>query len=391
MSTHKRPTRGDDGFVMVWFAIVMILLLAMGAFTIDILHGYSAAQEAQNAADAGSLAGVVVMPDFSQADPLAQQVSGNNIDGATITPQPTAQSNQLRVVVEKDIDTFFARVFGVDTMKVRRSAIAEYDAPKPLDLVLIIDRTGSMTTTDLNNAKDASRDVMSFLDPSREHLALGVLGPSSTTAGSPCPAATYGRLAAESAWYGPSATWIVAPYPAPAGTAGFVSDYQNPTSQIQRTISCLENNGFTDLGTPIDRAQAYFAAHGRPGAKRGIIFMTDGAANRPGTNPNPCGYAVTQANEAHAAGIDILTIGFGVQGALCEVDSAAPYRGADVTEVLADMASPINGTPADNDGCTDAENQDGDNFFCQPKTEDLSSVFVAAASQLAGRESRLVK
>ena len=52
------------------------------------------------------------------------------------------------------------------------------------------------------------------------------------------------------------------------------------------------------------------------------------------------------------------------------------------TGLLANMASPINGVAADDDGCTDTENTDGDNFFCQPKTGRPLHVFVTAGNQL---------
>ena len=60
------------------------------------------------------------------------------------------------------------------------------------------------------------------------------------------------------------------------------------------------------------------------------------------------------------------------------------------------MASPVKGVPAQDTDCTDAvkaaaENKDGDNFFRQPKSGDLSSVFLAAAGQLAGRLPRIVE
>ena len=39
-------------------------------------------------------------------------------------------------------------------------------------------------------------------------------------------------------------------------------------------------------------------------------------------------------------------------------------------------------TLSTDDGCIAAENTDGDNFFCQPRSEDLKSVFVTAVTQL---------
>ena len=122
--------------------------------------------------------------------------------------------------------------------------------------------------------------------------------------------------------------------------------------------------------------------------------MTDGAANLP--NSASCKYAFDQATNAKAAGIEMVTIAFGVGDDSCLDVSTSPYAngtpGDAVTGLLADMASPANAAPSDDDlGCTDAENADGDNFFCEPKSGDLSSVFVLAAGQLTQSTPRLIK
>jgi hypothetical protein len=242
--------------------------------------------------------------------------------------------------------------------------------------------------------KNASKALLGVLDPSNVNVALGTLGPSSTT--NVCTAnGTAGAIGLAS----PDeniGTWVASPFPG----ASPVNDYQNADgtintgSQIVKSINCLNTSGVgTDLGTPIQKAAAYFATYGRPGAQRAVILMTDGEANKPDSTPQPCKYAFDAATQAKAADIDLVTIGFGVENANCVKDLApSPYVNADVTQLLADMASPIQTVPADDDlGCTDAENQDGDNFFCEPKSGDLSSVFVLAASQLTESSPRLIK
>jgi hypothetical protein len=87
-----------------------------------------------------------------------------------------------------------------------------------------------------------------------------------------------------------------------------------------------------------------------------------------------------------ARGIELFTIGFGVVGDRC-VDVDGTYRNASAANLLADMAT----GPTTNNGCTDAENSDGDHFFCEPRSDSLTSVFRAAASQLLAGAVRLVQ
>ena len=123
---------------------------------------------------------------------------------------------------------------------------------------------------------------------------------------------------------------------------------------------------------------------GRNGVPKGIIFMTDGAANQP--NSRSCRYAADAAAAVKARGIELFTIGFGVVGDMC-VDVDGTYRNATAANLLADMAS----GPTVNNGCTDAENSDGDHFYCEPRSDSLTSVFRSATSQLLSGAVRLVK
>jgi hypothetical protein len=119
-------------------------------------------------------------------------------------------------------------------------------------------------------------------------------------------------------------------------------------------------------------------------------FMLDWAAVRvyyttPAPGLGPCNYANTQATLAKNAEIEIFTIGFGVESEIC-VESGTPYDNQPVTELLADMADDSEDDHGHcvNTSAADAENADGDHFFCEPRSADLSSVFTQAAVQLSG-------
>jgi Flp pilus assembly protein TadG len=129
-SRRRSRTRDEHGFVLVWFAFTIVLLMAVAAFVVDLMHGYSEAQRAQNAADAGALAGVVYMPEhLTEAQGLAEDVVDNNINGATTVAVQGDRPNQLQVTVSREFDTFFGGFVGAPTLRVTRSATAEYDPP----------------------------------------------------------------------------------------------------------------------------------------------------------------------------------------------------------------------------------------------------------------------
>jgi Flp pilus assembly protein TadG len=393
--------RNDErGIAALWMAITIFLMLAVAAIAVDLVNGLLQAQRAQNAADAASLSGVVYLPDAdaaaSNALDIARQNGFTNTGNTHISVTRTADYD-LKVEVKRTFNTFFARAIGFDSLTVRKSAVATYEPPQaqaaPLDLVVLLDRTSSMVTAPhvdaFNKLKVAANALFDSLDATRVHVALGLTGPSTTTT---CGGGGYGTATTNVG----SGLWMVAPNP----QALPVSDYHDLNSQIRRTITCMNtSNVGTNLGDPIARAVTYMQAWHTPGADQAILLMTDGEANEP--NNTSCTYANQNATVAKAAGIKLVTIGFGIEGNTCTSGAGenGAYMNQRVTQLLADMASPSDsGAPSDDDlACTSAgsdpipENQDDDNFYCVPKDQDLSEIFVQAVSTLtAKREPRLI-
>lgn len=399
---HVRNRHDNEhGVVAVWVALTMVVLLGFAGWAIDFSHWNDERAHMQKAADAAALAGAVYLPDDpAGAVAAAKSLAAKNGYASGVSATVLTNTNQLRVTINESVDNYFAQVIGVGPASLSKRAVSEYESPKPLDIVLILDRTGSMRNpvvdgkTPLQNVQEATRAVLGFLNPKNESIALGVLGPSAMlTACSGANAGAFGVYSGSDVTT-PGATWIAAPFPGAAPA----NDYQNADgtlnlgSQLVKTVNCLGYGNFTDLGDPVLAATTYLNTYGRPGAKRGIILMTDGAANRP-VGAQPCQYAENAAATAKAAGIQVLTIGFLSNSNKClpTDEVSGKYVGVEVTKLLANMASPIKGVPAQDNGCTAVENADGDNFFCQPKDGDIKAVFLQAVAQLAGRLPRIVE
>ena len=136
----RRSLQGDDerGFVILWMAIVLVLLLSVAAFAVDLVHAYVEGDRAQKAADAAALAGAVAIPTDQSvgfADSKARAVSLAEANGFTPTPgrvdvAPSVSGpNEMTVTVTSTIDTFFAKIMGFSHLTVHRKAVAEYDPP----------------------------------------------------------------------------------------------------------------------------------------------------------------------------------------------------------------------------------------------------------------------
>jgi Flp pilus assembly protein TadG len=135
-----RVCTDDGGFALTWFAIMLLVLIAMAGFGVDVWNWWYTSQKVQRAADAGALAGVTFLPaNFNSpaggpnAITTATGVIKQNgfIAGATTTVSVAqgAKSNQLDVSVSQTVNNNFTSLLGVRTTTISRKATAEFNAP----------------------------------------------------------------------------------------------------------------------------------------------------------------------------------------------------------------------------------------------------------------------
>lgn len=451
MHVLRRCSDDERGQILVLGALLLVVLLGMVAMVIDVGRFLRERQDVQNTVDAAALAGVQELPDSASAaeDIALEYALANDGEltaadveisfrcvvgdrdgdgqpdmsdvptvcdpggGAVFTCQGsvcasscsvTEKCNALVVESDKDVPFYFAPVLGQmvgNTGAINAAACRGScggNPTGPVDVVLIIDRTRSMSSSDLDNAKGGARAVLEFFDPDFQHVALAVLPQSRFD--DACASVSNANMTNPA-----SGDWLL---------VELSDDYQDPdgslneSSALVSTIDCLERApvpfgcwpGFicyqTNLGEPVKEARLHLGNEARDGIKQGIILFTDGEANLPGQpGPgNPCLYAYNQAHTAKTAfGVEIFTIGYGIDGARCTLDNGL-YDDVLATELLADMATESE-DDAGNGGCNtsaerDAENSDEDHFFCEARGDDLQPVFQAAAEAIT-KAPRLIR
>lgn len=129
---------GEGGFVMVFIALILTVMLVFAAFTIDFGSWYTRSAELKRAADAAALAGVVWMPEFDQAQQYALAtaakngfVNGQNNIVVSVDDIPN-NNRQLKVTItDTKAKQFFSRLL-TQKQYISRSSIAEYVMPVPL-------------------------------------------------------------------------------------------------------------------------------------------------------------------------------------------------------------------------------------------------------------------
>jgi len=141
----RRWRQEQTGVVLVMVGLMLPIFMGMVGFGVDFGWLFWNGIKIQHGADAAALAGVIYEPDdrasaYAEAIASAGENSYNSASGATtvspvdFTDDPTAveNPNQLRVTITHAVPTFFMRVFGLNTIDITKTAVAEYVLPLPL-------------------------------------------------------------------------------------------------------------------------------------------------------------------------------------------------------------------------------------------------------------------
>jgi hypothetical protein len=381
---------------------MLVVLLGFAALVIDVGYAYYAHRSLQASADAAALAGAQELPDASQAEVVAREYSssaGNKNEQDDISDVTTTVStkcinsipgcdpvNAVVVLEKAPTKTFFAGLLGIDTFKITaRSTACSPCGVKPLDIMMVLDRTGSMcqtssgasdpSCTDLNNAREGIKTFLQYLEPSTQWVGLTVLPPSSSK-GTRC------NTPNEAHYNSASSAYTV---------VGLSDDYsQNrllrTSSNLVSTINCQKGNGRTAYANALEAAQKELETNGRPDVKNVIVFLSDGAANTgptyyPTSSPyrrQPCRQGVTSAASIKAKGTLIYSIGYDLDAMGGGANKCTSYTGANESPAItaASAIQQIASSPAA--------------FFNKPSPGQLKSIFTEIAADLARGTSALI-
>jgi Flp pilus assembly protein TadG len=359
---NRRNLKDESGQVIVMSLIAMVILLAMTGFAVDFGHAYLVQRQLQAATDAAVLAGALELPteqaakdavnDFGPQVGSANELTASDNSGLTVTMRciqsapgcapGSGKYNAINVQSTSTVNTVFTKLVGLDSLKVHASATACSPCKgKPLDIMLVVDRTGSMCQitdpndptkvipdpyiagdasngipalgnpagcTDLVNAKNGMKTFLQRMDPTYDHVGLAIFPPASSLAANCAAPASYNTA---------TPTYTVVP---------LSSDYASSpgnlvnTSNLVSTIDCIRGGGSTAYARAIESAEAELnSSRARPGVQKVIIFLSDGAANTgPASAPlsyrqTPCHQGINSASVAKDT-MNIYTIGYDLDG-----------------------------------------------------------------------------
>jgi Flp pilus assembly protein TadG len=387
----------ERGQVFVFLAVTLVVLLGCAALVVDVGRAYLAKRHLQASADAAATAGALELPDPAQAESFALNYSGrdgakndNNklptvatsVETKCLSFAPCSPVNTVVVRQTTVVPTIFAKVLGINQFTIKATATAcSPCSSKPLDIMLVLDRTGSMcqtssgandpSCTDLNNARNGLLEFVQYMDPAIHKIGLAVFPPA-TSGGARCNTPASGNYNSTSAVY----------TVAPLATDYKIGQSLNNSSRLVSTIRCQQGGGSTAYADALEKAQAELtSSRGRPGVQNVIVFFSDGAANTGPTfysssspyRRQPCHQGVNSATTIKNAGTLIYSIGY---------DLDALNGGANICE---------NGVTGSNESpaitAYDAIRliaTNSDTFFNRLNPGDLTRVYTQIAAEIGG-------
>ena len=379
----RRPT-SQRGQTLPLLAIFLVVLCGAAALTIDVGRAWYAKRQLQASVDAAALAAAGDLPSGggSFAAIATDYLRKNPIQGTT----SVAGSVRTRCLANAaicdnvvDIDetvttpSIFGKVLGIGSYTISaHSSACNPCGEKPLDIVVVLDRTGSMgqggNPNKITNAKNGILGLLNFMDPNVVSIGLAVLPPVDSGA-TVCQAGT------RNSYNSASSKYLVVPLSNDYKSSGAL----NAASPLVSAVNCVQPGGSTGYAVAISAAESELAANGRPDADHVIIFLTDGAANigpayLAPTDPlltQPCHSGVNRAAAAKAAGTIVYTIGYALStGGGCSASAGGAETPAITpTQALSAMAS------------------DPTKFFNQPTTGQLDTIFQTIAAQISAQAS----
>ncbi len=451
----------------------MVFLLCCVGLVVDVGHAMLVQRQLQAGVDAAALAGVQHLPDAPMAESVAQQFGPtpgsknavNTVNNAVTTAKASCLAgvpgcnrrdggvNGITVDAHSTVPTWFGRIIGINEMKVSARATACSPCQvKPLDIMIVLDRTGSMCRTgsggyerpvcpDMKNARDGIKTFLSLMDPSTDKVGLALTPPVLDASwvssckmpngylpwtGTSNPNAPPGPNL-NGKFYGLDAYWP-SWIPSPQGSTPSLytvaslegadgipaDDYLvndpvlgwtlNPLSALVQRLDCAGAEGSTSYALAVEEAQHELDRNGRGNVQDIIVFLGDGAANsspmslptghwtnNPTNQARPCGTAVQSAGRVKAQGTIVYTIGYDLNGA-----------GTDYERCLRPDASGHQqaSTPANYEACGSwgcnaydairAMASSPLHFYNKPTPGQLNDIFRAIALDISGSQARLI-
>jgi Flp pilus assembly protein TadG len=400
----RKLCKNRRGSVAIMTAGILTGAAGLTALSVDVANVARAQRQLQNTADLSAMAGaanITAGTAIATANTYSAAASDKNASsGLTVTmasgypalrcftstgvPCSGGSSSANAVVVQQQatVPLYFAPIFGINSVQISATSTAGGGGGKPnaLDVMIILDTTASMNTSDSNcSISNATREdcavagVRSLLQgfwPSQDHVGLllfpGVNNSTSVgyeydCASSPTPtivaynASPIYKIISLSSDYKTSDTTTTL-----NTSSNLVKAARGGASGCTQGLTAVGGEG-TYYADAITAAQTDLTTNGRSGIQKVIILLSDGDASASsskmpsGKYNNQCQEAITAAQAATTAGTWVYSIAYGANtssSSSCSTDSPHISACSTMSSIASDSSKFYSDNSGGSGGCT---------------------------------------
>jgi Mg-chelatase subunit ChlD len=187
----RRIMDNQRGAFVVIFALSLLVLLGFVALGIEGGRWYLVRAELAKGVDSACLAGAKnISNPFVSPTTLAEEFGRENFQAGYVgSPQSGAgsvrftatmvETDKISVTGNVDATAILARIFGFDRIPVAAAGVAQ---KKEVEIMMILDRSGSMSGTKMTALKNAARNFLDFFADTQDKDKVGLIS-FATTAG----------------------------------------------------------------------------------------------------------------------------------------------------------------------------------------------------------------
>jgi uncharacterized protein YegL len=379
----------------------MLVMLLMCGAVLDLGNVYRVRIALQASADAAVAAAAASLPDTGAAKSAAHTKSSENggqnaipgvpdvvtsvVTDCSYSPVFCRPANTVHVTEVANVPTYFLALVHINTIKLTVKATAcSPCGGLPLDVMIVLDRSGSMSGQKLQHAKDGIKAFLGSMDPAISRVGLVAFQPRPGTNNCSTPFInSYNSSTAAYLFVALSDDYVTS-----GGTL-------NTGSALVSAVNCIRAGGSTAYANALDAAQAELDAHGHPGWQPVIILLSDGAANDgpnflPAASPyrtHPCAQSVAIAGASKSRDVLIYTIAYDLNGAGAQECFMAP--GAQVSPTVTAGSSDTPESPTITANQTLQQIASPGRYYAQPEPLQLVGIFDEISADIARGHSRL--
>jgi len=168
----RRFAKDEEGGIIVMTLVLLIVMLVVGGMAVDFMRFESRRAMLQSVADRSVLAAAELDQTLAPDEVVVDFFATQGFDGSIIgTPDvdPSGNSRSVSVNAEVDVNTFYLRLIGIDTLTAPARAAA-VEGTGNVEVTLVLDISGSMgnwvsseSTTKMELLRAAAMDFVDDL------------------------------------------------------------------------------------------------------------------------------------------------------------------------------------------------------------------------------------